>query len=129
MLRLKWAGVKRALGSGSERLLECSGHESVSKRALQEQRSGTMTKRSLAILFLACLLVSPAEAHVGVGSTSGLLAGITHPLTGLDHILAMLMIGVWASMLGGRALWLVPASFVSMMMVGGVLGVSGLSMP
>jgi urease accessory protein len=55
--------------------------------------------------------------------------GFSHPVSGLDHVLAMVMVGVLAWQLGGRALWLVPASFVGVMAAGGVLGVAGAGVP
>jgi urease accessory protein len=61
-----------------------------------------------------------------VGDTSGFVHGFGHPISGLDHILAMLMVGVFAWQLGGRALWLVPISFVGIMAVGAMLGVAGI---
>jgi len=78
---------------------------------------------------LAILLPTVAFAHTGVGETSGFLHGFGHPVSGLDHILAMVMVGVFAWQLGGRALWLVPTSFVLMMAVGGALGVFGIDVP
>ena len=70
-----------------------------------------------------------ASAHVGVGATSGFAHGFWHPLGGLDHILAMVMVGLFAVQIGGRALWLVPASFVCLMAFGGALGVAGVTVP
>ena len=70
-----------------------------------------------------------AEAHVGVGSTSGFMHGFMHPLSGLDHMLAMTAVGLFAARLGGKALWLVPAAFVAMMAVGGAMGISGIGLP
>src|SRR5581483_12325680 len=55
--------------------------------------------------------------------------GFAHPLSGLDHLLAMVAVGLYAALLGGRALWLVPASFVAMMAVGGALGIAGVALP
>jgi urease accessory protein len=77
----------------------------------------------------AILLPTAAFAHTGVGETSGFMPGFSHPISGLDHILAMVMVGVFAWQLGGRALWLVPTSFVLMMAVGGTLGVFGIDVP
>jgi urease accessory protein len=77
----------------------------------------------------AILLPTAAFAHTGVGETSGFMHGFSHPISGLDHILAMVMVGVFAWQLGGRALWLVPTSFVLMMAVGGTLGVFGIDVP
>ncbi len=52
-----------------------------------------------------------------------------HPIGGLDHVLAMVAVGLLAARLGGRALWLVPLSFVTMMIAGGIAGVSGIGLP
>lgn len=85
-------------------------------------------KRFLSIAgFLAA--ASPAWAHTGAGTASGFLAGMFHPFQGQDHVLAMVTVGLLAVLIGGRALWAVPASFVGMMLVGGGLGLSGLAMP
>ncbi len=56
-------------------------------------------------------------------------AAFAHPLGGLDHILAMVTVGIFAWQLGGRALWLVPASFVAAMMLGGALAIAGVPVP
>jgi urease accessory protein len=70
-----------------------------------------------------------AYAHTGVGDTSGFVHGFSHPISGLDHILAMVMVGVFAFQLGGRATWLVPTTFVLVMAVGGGLGIAGINVP
>ena len=78
-----------------------------------------------ALLALLLILVPTAAfAHTGHGDTAGLLHGFMHPIGGLDHVLAMVAVGVFAFVLGGRALWLVPLSFVAMMVVGFGLGVA-----
>lgn len=84
--------------------------------------------RALLALAIA-LLPSAAFAHTGVGDTSGLLHGFMHPIGGLDHVLAMVAVGVFAYVLGGRALYLVPISFVGMMGVGFLLGVAQVDLP
>ena len=71
----------------------------------------------------------PAFAHTGHGATSGLAAGFTHPLLGLDHLLAMIAVGLFAAARGGKALWLVPLAFVAMMVGGGALAMAGIQMP
>jgi urease accessory protein len=87
-------------------------------------------KRFLQLAVLAlCLAPTAALAHVGVGSTSGFAHGFMHPLSGLDHQLAMILVGLFAYQLGGRALWLVPLTFVSVMALGGFLGVMGVPIP
>jgi urease accessory protein len=72
---------------------------------------------------------APAMAHTGVGATHGFVHGFMHPVSGVDHILAMVAVGLFAAHLGGRALWLVPATFVAIMAAGGAIGMSGLGIP
>jgi urease accessory protein len=67
----------------------------------------------LLVVAFAVLFPFAASAHVGVGDTSGFVHGFSHPLSGIDHILAMVAVGMFAAHLGGRALWLVPLTFVS----------------
>ena len=81
------------------------------------------------LLTLGWILPSLAHAHVSPDHTSGALNGLSHPLLGVDHILAMLAVGLWAAQQGGRATWLVPASFVGLMAAGGMLGMAGFSLP
>jgi len=63
-----------------------------------------------------------AFAHIGAGHASGFARGFLHPIGGLDHVLAMLAVGMFAANLGGRALWAVPLTFVAVMALGGALG-------
>lgn len=70
-----------------------------------------------------------AFAHTAIGDTSGFAHGFAHPLSGIDHVLAMIMVGLFATQLGGRTLWLAPASFVAGMTFGGALGLAGIEMP
>jgi urease accessory protein len=70
-----------------------------------------------------------ALAHAGHGDTSGLVQGLAHPITGMDHVLAMVAVGVLAAQFGGRALWLVPLSFISAMSIGGAVGMAGMPLP
>ncbi len=87
-------------------------------------------KRILQLLALVvCLAPAAALAHTGVGDTSGFAHGFMHPLGGLDHLLAMILVGLFAYGLGGRALWLVPLTFVAVMALGGFLGVAGIPVP
>lgn len=79
--------------------------------------------------FLLFLLPLTASAHTGIGMTSGFWHGALHPLSGLDHMIAMIAVGVWATQLGKRAVWAVPATFVSVMILGGVLGAAGVTIP
>ena len=87
--------------------------------------------RALASLLALTVVALPsaAFAHTGHGDTAGILHGFMHPIGGIDHILAMVAVGVFAFVLGGRALWLVPLSFVGMMMVGFLLGLGAVELP
>lgn len=84
--------------------------------------------RKLCALAVAFLPVA-ASAHVGVGDTHGYLHGFSHPLSGIDHTLAMVAVGLFAAHLGGRALWLVPLTFVSVMALAGIAGMTGVKLP
>ncbi len=87
------------------------------------------------MLRLSCFVLStllmraPALAHTSIGDTTGFAHGFMHPVGGVDHVLVMVAVGLFAAMLGGRALWLVPASFVAMMAVGGAFGRAGVGIP
>ncbi len=74
-------------------------------------------------------LSGAALAHSGAGVTSSFAHGFVHPIGGIDHVLAMVAVGLYAALLGGRALWLVPATFVGAMAAGGALGMAGLALP
>jgi urease accessory protein len=97
-----------------------------------DRRRSGMTKQvstlSLVLLMLA-LGGTAAEAHTGVGHASGFAHGFAHPLGGLDHVLAMLMVGVLAAQLGGMVVWALPASFVAAMALAGVAGFAGVTLP
>lgn len=81
----------------------------------------------LQLIFLTLLsigLPSLAHAHVGVGEVHSFMHGLTHPLDGLDHVCAMIAVGLWAAQMGGRTVWLVPLTFVAVMALGGSLGMA-----
>jgi urease accessory protein len=83
------------------------------------------------LLAPALLLVLPgtALAHTGHGEAAGLASGLLHPLTGVDHVLAMVAVGLLAVRLGGRALWGLPLAFMAMLLLAGVLGMGGPGLP
>jgi urease accessory protein len=83
----------------------------------------------LAVLAATLLVPSLAHAHVGVGETGGFFHGMEHPLSGLDHICAMVAVGLWAAQMGGRAIWSVPLTFVMVMALAGTLGILGIHVP
>jgi urease accessory protein len=78
---------------------------------------------------ITLLVPSVASAHTGVGDTGGYWHGLMHPISGLDHILAMVAVGLWAAQIGGKALWVVPGAFVLAMAGSGVLGHFGVPLP
>lgn len=89
-----------------------------------------MNKQNLLrILGLLFLLPGIAVAHTGVGETVGFAHGFIHPIGGADHLLAMVAVGIWAAQIGGRALWVVPSTFVTVLILGGILGFSGIAVP
>jgi urease accessory protein len=89
----------------------------------------TMNRNTVAVATLAMVLAtaSPAWAHSGIGA--GAISGFVHPLQGLDHVLAMIAVGVWAAQLGRRAALLLPVVFPVVMAIGALLAMSGVAMP
>jgi len=86
-----------------------------------------MTVRTIRLAALLVLVTSPTLAHSGHEAS-----GFAHPFTGLDHLLAMVGVGVWASLLTVKrpaAAYLVPASFMAMMLVGAAVGFAGIELP
>ncbi|WP_431482776.1 HupE/UreJ family protein [Pseudomonas solani] len=81
-------------------------------------------------LYALALFLTPALAFAHPGhDSSGLMAGVAHPITGLDHLLAMLAVGLWAAQQQGAARWALPVTFVGTMLLGGLLGFEGLELP
>lgn len=80
---------------------------------------------------LPLLLLAPmiAHAHSETGVVGGFLSGFLHPLTGVDHIVAMVAVGIWGAFLGAPAMWLLPVIFPLVMAFGGALGILGLPLP
>jgi urease accessory protein len=76
------------------------------------------------------MLASPVflSAHVG-GSAAGLLSGLIHPISGFDHVLAMVAVGIWGAQLGQPAIWALPVTFPMVMALGGMFGLIGLPLP
>lgn len=84
--------------------------------------------KKLTLSIAAILAPGAALAHAG-HETGSFAAGAFHPLSGADHVLAMVAVGLWAAQTGGRALWAMPAGFVGAMLLGGVMGAAGLPFP
>jgi urease accessory protein len=83
------------------------------------------------LILTAWLLLLPLTtlAHVEGGAAGGFLSGFGHPVSGLDHVLAMVAVGLWGAQLGAPAIWLLPVAFPIMMAFGGLLGLSGVELP
>jgi urease accessory protein len=77
------------------------------------------------LLLLVLWLPATASAHEASGVVGGWMSGFSHPLGGLDHIVAMVAVGLWGAVLGGRAMWMLPVVFPIVMALGGALGVVG----
>lgn len=88
-----------------------------------------MFRRLLLALGLTVASAAPAFAHLDPQDHGSFMAGFSHPLFGLDHILVMVAVGLWAAQIGGRAMWAVPAAFVAMMALGFGFAVAGVSLP
>ncbi len=79
-------------------------------------------------VLLALVWPTQALAHTQGGEATGLLSGLRHPVSGLDHILAMVAVGLWGAQLGRPAIWLLPVTFPMVMAFGGMLGLMGLAL-
>ena len=80
------------------------------------------------LVAVAVLFPLPALAHTGEG-TGGFLSGLSHPVFGPDHVVAMVAVGLWGAFLGAPAIWLLPIVFPLVMAAGGVVGILGLPLP
>jgi len=81
------------------------------------------------LIATALLFASPAQAHDGTGLAGGFIAGVLHPLAGLDHMLAMISVGLWGAFLGRPLVYALPMLFPAAMAVGGALGMAGIGFP
>ncbi len=77
----------------------------------------------------ALLLAAAAHAHTGEGALGGFTSGFLHPILGYDHLLAMLLVGIWGAQMGGRNVWTLPVVFPVVMALGGFAGAAGLPLP
>ncbi len=91
-------------------------------------KAARLVRLATVVLAFFCLPAT-AFAHVGIGSTASFAAGVTHPLSGFDHIAVMVAVGLWAALKGNRALWVWPATFVTFMLIGGALGMAHVPVP
>jgi urease accessory protein len=80
-------------------------------------------------VLVAVLWAQTAFAHVQQGAGAGFLTGFVHPISGLDHVLAMVAVGLWGAQLGAPAIWVLPVAFPLVMALGGMLGLIGVPVP
>ena len=90
---------------------------------------GVKAVREWMLLALMFVLVARLEAHVQSGQAAGFFTGLKHPISGLDHVLAMIAVGLWGAQLGSPAVWMLPVAFPMMMAFGGFIGLVGLPLP
>ena len=83
----------------------------------------------LAVVVLLLSSARPALAHAQKGEAAGFLTGFLHPISGVDHVLAMVAVGLWGAQLGAPAIWLLPVAFPMVMAMGGMLGLLGVPLP
>ena len=105
--------------------------ESSDAAAPNDRPAGRRRRRCLAIglLLLLAAMPSPAMAHDGTGLAGGFVAGFTHPLSGFDHMLAMVAVGIWGAFLGRPLVYALPMLFPSAMALGGGIGMAGIPLP
>ena len=84
---------------------------------------------TIALVVVLLALPSPAMAHDGTGLAGGFAAGFIHPLSGLDHMLAMVAVGIWGAFLGRPLVYALPMLFPSAMALGGGIGMAGIPLP
>lgn len=83
----------------------------------------------LLMLSIYLLWTTSAHAHVEAGQAAGFVAGLGHPWSGLDHVLAMIAVGLWGAQLGNPAMWLLPVTFPIVMSLGAMMGLLGIPLP
>ncbi|MBC7496181.1 MAG: HupE/UreJ family protein [Sphingomonadaceae bacterium] len=93
-------------------------------------RSNVWIRYSVLSVAAAALAIAvPAAAHTGTGLAGGFASGFLHPFSGFDHLLAMVSVGLWGAFLGRPLIVALPVIFPTVMALGGVLGIAGVSLP
>jgi urease accessory protein len=98
-------------------------------RAATRGQPGTRRNSRAALAVFLCCFGLPALAHVQQGQAAGFVTGMLHPVSGLDHVVAMVAVGLWGAQLGAPAIWLLPVTFPLVMAIGGFLGLVGVPLP
>jgi len=94
-------------------------------------KTRTDLRKKIWNLVLLAILATPASAwaHIEVGEAGGFLSGVHHPISGWDHVLAMVAVGLWGAQLGAPAVWLLPVTFPMVMALGAMMGLLGILLP
>jgi len=96
---------------------------------MQRPSSSSHWIRAIGVLTTVLVWAPAAFAHPQKGAAVGFLTGFYHPISGLDHVLAMVAVGLWGAQLGAPAIWLLPVAFPMVMAMGGMLGLLGVPLP
>ena len=88
-----------------------------------------MRRSTAALAVLVALWAPPALAHILQGEAYGFVTGFLHPISGADHVIAMVAVGLWGAQLGAPAIWVLPVAFPLVMAMGGMLGFLGVPIP
>ncbi len=88
-----------------------------------------LVSRWAPLFFVMALCAQSAQAHINKGEAIGFLSGVRHPISGLDHVLAMIAVGLWGAQLGAPAIWVLPVAFPMVMALGGMMGLLGIPLP
>ena len=91
--------------------------------------SSDIARGALQIAIVFTLASADAWAHEETGQAAGFLTGLVHPVSGLDHVLAMVAVGLWGVVLGPPAIWVLPVAFPLVMACGGLMGLLGFPLP
>jgi hydrogenase/urease accessory protein HupE len=98
-------------------------------KGLRQPNFSHLSGRWAALVLALLVWAHPAYAHVQKGEAIGFLSGLHHPISGLDHVLAMIAVGLWGAHLGAPAVWLLPVCFPMVMARAGMLGLMGVHVP
>src|SRR5450631_405573 len=121
------------MGAGCSRI-----HRGFSRSVLDSAARGVAIRRcmmkicrrlEIAVFVTILLSAQTAFAHQQKGEAVGFLTGFRHPISGLDHVLAMVAVGLWGAQLGAPAIWILPVAFPMVMAFGGMLGLMGMPLP
>jgi len=112
-----------------ENMQRVSGILNATRQARKNSKGILMFKRLSISAALLAATTAPAFAHLDPAEHGSLMAGLSHPFSGADHMLAMIAVGLWAAQIGGKARFVIPAAFVSVMALGFLLALAGIGLP